>query len=180
MKSQQLLQTLSTQTEQLLLRATQLKNLEEETMRRRPSETEWNILECLEHLNLYGDYYIPEIHAAIHKAPNPSEDEFKTGFLGNYFAKSMLPKEKLNKMNTFKNKNPLHASLNRAAIDRFVAQQNELLRLLNEAALVSLNHTKIKTSLSPLLRLNLGDTFRFYINHMIRHFAQIERILTRP
>lgn len=177
MQSQQLLQSLRTQTRELQQRAQQLHTLNPEALRFRPSENAWSVLECLEHLNRYGNYYLPEIRIAMRHAKHPQESQFKTGLLGNYFAESMLPKQKLNAMKTFNSKNPLHAPLDESAITEFLEQQTELLDLLEQATRVSLNRTKIKTSISPLLRLNLGDTFRFYINHMIRHFAQIDRIL---
>lgn len=179
MQSQQLLQSLSIQTRELLQRAQQLQNLDYEALHARPSEKAWNVLECVEHLNRYGNYYLPEIRMSIQRAKHPSEETFKTGLLGNYFAESMLPKKQLNKMNTLKSKNPIHAPLDESTIAHFIAQQTDLLQLLAQASNVSLNRIKIKTSLSPLLRLNLGDTFRFYINHIIRHFAQIENILHR-
>ncbi|MGA4923361.1 hypothetical protein, partial [Bacillus subtilis] len=78
--------------------------------------------ECLEHLNLYAKFYLPEIENAIQKTKSKRQEEFKSGFWGNYFAKSMLPKEKLNKMKTAKDKNPLNSKLDKNVIENFIAQ----------------------------------------------------------
>ena len=88
----------------------------------------------------------------------------------------MLPKENLKKMKTFKDKNPLNSNLTKDVIDEFLNQQIKLLDLLNKSRKVSLNKVKISISITTLIKLKLGDTFRFYINHMIRHMKQIERI----
>jgi hypothetical protein len=88
----------------------------------------------------------------------------------------MLPKEKLNKMKTFKDKNPLNAVLDKTVINKFIDQQIKLLDLLNQSRRVSLNKVKIQTSISSLIQLRLGDTFQFFINHIIRHLKQIDRI----
>ena len=88
----------------------------------------------------------------------------------------MLPKEKLNKMKTFKDKNPLNSNLDKTVIDRFIDQQIKLLDLLNQSRNVSLNKVKIQTSVSSIIKLKLGDTFQFFINHIIRHLKQIDRI----
>jgi hypothetical protein len=133
-------------------------------------------LECLEHLNLYGDFYLPQIESKIENSTTKNDFEFKSGILGNYFAKSMLPKEKLNKMKTFKDKNPLNANLDKTVIDKFINQQIKLLDLLNQSRNVSLNKVKIQTSISSLIKLKLGDTFQFFINHIVRHLNQIDRI----
>ena len=144
----------------------------------RENETSWNILECLEHLNLYGDFYLQQIESKIKNSNTKADDEFKSSLFGNYFAKSMLPKEKLNKMKTFRDKNPLNAKLDKMVINRFIDQQITLLELLNQSRKVSLNKVKIPTSISNLVRLKLGDTFQFFINHMIRHLNQINKIQT--
>ena len=134
----------------------------------------WSVLECLEHLNLYGHFYIPEIEKTILNSKHKSEEEFKSGILGNYFAESMLPKQKLNKMKTFKDKNPINSKLDRKVIDEFINQQIKTIDLLYKSKNVSLNKNKVKITLSKWIKLKLGDTFRFVINHNIRHLEQIE------
>ena len=136
----------------------------------------WSILECLEHLNLYGDFYLPQMEKSIKNTTFKNENEFRSGLLGNYFAKTMLPEEKLNKMKTFKDKNPLNANLDRTVIEKCIDQQIKFIDLLNQSRNVSLNKVKIITSISSFIKLKLGDTFQFIINHNIRHLKQIERI----
>lgn len=176
MQSEVLLQKLLQQTRQIISQVENLKNYDVHCLIWRESEASWNILECLEHLNLYGDFYLPQIESNIKNSETTADLEFKSGLLGDYFAKSMLPKEKLNKMKTFKNKNPLNAQLDKSVIDKFLKQQVKLMDLLHQSRRVSWNKVKIPTSISGLLRLKLGDTFRFFINHMIRHLNQIDRI----
>jgi hypothetical protein len=176
MQSEQLIQSLIEQTRRIINQAEQLKTLDNPTLNWKEHETSWSILECLEHLNLYGDFYLPEIETKIKASASKSELEFRPGLLGNYFSQSMLPKERLNKMKTFKDKNPLNSSLDRTTIDRFLAQQMRLLQLLNESREVSLNKVKVPTTLTKLIQLKLGDAFPFVINHNIRHFKQIENV----
>lgn len=177
MKSEQLIQNLIEQTRQILNKAKRLEGLDAATLTWRHNPNAWNILECLEHLNLYGDFYLPEIEQSIKKSTTKRVADFKSGWLGGYFAKSMLPKEKLNKMNTFKDKNPINKELNKTTLENFIGQQEKLLTLLNASQQVDLNKVRINTSLSKLIRLKLGDTFQFYINHIIRHFVQIDNLL---
>lgn len=122
-------------------------------------------------------FYLPEIKSRIKNAKSTSDFIFKSGILGGYFARNMLPKKKLNKIKTFKDKNPIHAKLDKNLIDRFLSQQAKLLELLEASGNVSLNRVRVPISVSRLIMLKLGDTFQFFINHMIRHFKQIERLL---
>lgn len=179
MKSEELLQELVDRTNQIIQRVEKLKSEDLQSLTWREDAASWNILECLEHLNLYGDYYLPQIETKIKTTNTQTDREFKSGFLGNYFAKSMLPKEKMTKMKTFKDKNPMNTPLDKGVIDKFLKQQVKLLELLNESRGVSLNKTKIEVSISSLLKFKLGDTFRFHINHIMRHLSQIERIQSK-
>lgn len=176
MNSEFIIQNLIEDTRKTLNQVESLKNIDLNSLKWKENTTSWSILECLEHLNLYGDFYLPQMEKEIKKSTTKSDLEFRSGILGNYFAKSMLPKEKLNKMKTFKDKNPLNANLDKTVIDKFINQQIKLLDLLNQSRNVSLNKVKIQTSISSLIKLKLGDTFQFFINHIIRHLAQIKKI----
>ncbi len=176
MQSEKLIESQIEQTRQIINQVEKLKSLDQKALTWRENPSSWNILECLEHLNLYGDFYLPQIEEKIKSSKTINEVEFKSGWLGNYFAQSMLPKEKLNKMNTFKDKNPLNSDLQKVVIDRFLEQEIRLLDLLNLSRNVSLNKVKIEITISRFIKLKLGDTFLFLINHIIRHMKQIEKI----
>ncbi|MFC0345495.1 DinB family protein [Epilithonimonas hispanica] len=105
--------------------------------------------------------------------------DFKTGFLGNYFASMMLPKEKLNKMKTLKISNLIHNLLDKSVIDEFIKQQNKMLELLEKAKTVDWEKTKTSISISKFIKLKLDDTFRFVIYHNLRHINQAENTLLR-
>ena len=176
MQSEKLIQSLLEQTRQIINQAEKLKPYDLSRLTWKEDEISWSILECLEHLNLYGNFYLPQIESKIQNSGTKAENEFKSGILGSYFAKTMLPKRKINKMKTFKDKNPLNVKLDKTAIDRFINQKIKLLKLLSQSRNVSLNKVKIQTSISSLIRLKLGDTFQFFINHIVRHLNQIDRI----
>ena len=153
------------------------KQLSEKELNYKANSLSWSVLECIEHLNLYGDYYLPEIEHRILHNKYPEDAIFKSGVLGNYFAKLMLPNEKIKKMKTNKDKNPVGRKLEKSVIDCFIQQQQKMLELLNKARSVSLTRTKTSISISKMIKLRLGDTFRFVINHNQRHLIQAENVL---
>lgn len=175
-QTEALLVDLANRTKELIREAELLKDKSEENLNYKSHAESWSVLECLEHLNLYGRFYIPEIGKRIRNGKGKREPVFKSGWLGNYFANSMLPKEKLNKMKTFKNMNPLNSKLDKKVIDEFIDQQKQLLQLLEDSRKVSLNKTRTSITISKLITLRLGDTFRFVIYHNQRHMAQAQRI----
>lgn len=170
--SSALLLELSKQTHQLINEAETLLSVPDDQLHQRPSSGSWNVLECLEHLNLYGDFYLPEIRKCINESRFSPSEYFESGWLGAYFVKSMEPGKTMKKMKTFKDKDPIKMILNKASIERFIEQQMEMLNLLDLANSVDLNRIKTSISISRLLKLKLGDTLRFLIAHNKRHMLQ--------
>jgi hypothetical protein len=177
-KSKKLIQDLIERTRININQAEKFSSLPTEKLNWRKEENSWSILECFEHLNLYGDFYILEIKKRIESTKTKSKENFKSGILGNYFAKSMLPKEKLNKMNTFKDKNPIYSKLDKTTIERFILQQEQILNLLNKSREIDLNKTKTAISISKLIKLKIGDTFRVVVYHNERHLVQANKMLS--
>jgi hypothetical protein len=176
-KTEALIADLIERTRKNLNEAENLKQLSHVELNWKPEQESWSMLECIEHLNLYGDFYLPEIENRIRQSKYPTTPNFKSGWLGNYFAKSMLPREKLNKMKTFKDKNPLGSQLDKTTLDRFIQQQKKTLDLLDKARKASLNRTKTSVSISKWITLKLGDTFRVVIYHNQRHLVQALNVL---
>lgn len=177
MNAQQLREELIQLTQENIAKVTALQEFAIEKLTEKKSPESWSVLECIEHLNRYGKFYIPEISNQITKSKHKKSKTFKSGWLGNYFAKSMLPKEKLNKMKTFTSMNPLNCSLDKNVLTLFLHQQKQILKLLEESAKTDLSKVKISISISKWIKLRLGDTFRIVIYHNIRHILQAENIL---
>ena len=56
-------------------------------------------------------------------------------------------------------------------------QQERMISLLRMARVADLTRTKTAISLTKLLKLRLGDTFRFVIYHVERHILQADNVL---
>lgn len=172
----ELIQNLQERTSTLSERVAALKQLPPKALNFKPGEGKWSALECIEHLNMYGDFYLPEIEERLLQAkPSPDANGFSTGVLGGYFVRLMEPKEgKIKSMHTQKQMNPLHSELNITTLDRFLKQQERYLELVKGAERVNLKRVKTSVTISPLIKLRFGDTLRFLVAHNERHVAQAE------
>jgi len=169
--SQALLEDLIERTRKNINTAEKFKHVSLEDLNKKTDKESWSVLD------LYGDFYLPEIKAKMSKSNTQPKEIFKSTWLGNYFAVSLLPKEKLNKMKTFKDKNPMGSTLDYSTIDKFIGQQKESLDLLGLARKVDMNKVKTAISISKLIKLRLGDTFRVLIYHNDRHMVQAQKTL---
>lgn len=166
-------------TERAAGAARRFKGLPESNLNFRNHPQQWTVLECLEHLNRYGDFYLPAIQKSIlAQKTHHASTIFRSGIFGNYFANLMRVKHgKITKMRTPADKNPLGSQLSITTIDRFLKQLEMLKSLLDQARYVDLTRTKVPLSISTLIKLRLGDTFRFFVYHIERHIVQAEKVL---
>lgn len=177
MNAEELIKELTDITRDNIVRVQAFKDIPMEALQCKKTAQSWSVLECVEHLNRYGDFYIPEIGRQIAKSKYVKSGVFRPGLLGNYFSNAMLPRQKLNKMKTFQNMNPLNSSLGITVLDIFVDQQQQLLRLLDQAQNTDLTRVKTSISISKWIKLRLGDTFRVVVYHNIRHIVQAENVI---
>lgn len=173
-----LLAELLRKTENTTAAAKKLKTLHNSQLHFKPTEDAWSILQCIEHLNLYGDFYLPEMEKQLLTGNHTGATTlFKSGLIGNYFANLMKVKNgNLKKMKALKDKMPAASGLSVTTIDRFLKQQELLKNLLAQAQHADLTKTKTAISLTRFIRLRLGDTLRFFVYHIERHMLQAEKL----
>ena len=179
MQSVGLLEDLQADTRQIILATSYLLQEDPEKLVQQPAPGKWSVAQVIEHLNSYGRYYLPAIELAMNEQSSLPDPVFTPGWLGDYFTKSMLPKngEITNKMQTPKGHRPAADIDSKPVIEEFLKQERLLLELLERAKHINISTIRIPISLSRLVKLKLGDTFRFLVAHHQRHFVQVNNTL---
>ena len=175
-----LLELLQSDVREILLQCTALQNTNATLLTQQPQPGKWSVVQVLEHLNIYSRYYITAIEEKLHLNQSGPNQNFTPGWLGNYFTNLMKPTE--DKTIKSKMKAPANAVPSAqpdvvAMLNEFINHQHHLLNLLQIAHTANLDYNRIPISLTKLIKLKLGDTFRFFIAHEQRHFLQIENTL---
>jgi hypothetical protein len=174
-KSEELIDQLEADVRQIIAAAEHLKNADPVKLSYSVSEGSWSVAQVLEHLNMYNRYYLPVMERSMVHISKDTNAWFIPGFWGNYFTKMMMPKdiyEIKNKMKTPRGYIPTKGLNVSAVFSEFFQHQNKLLQLLEVARRRNLSSIRIPISISRLIRLQLGDTFRFLIAHEQRHLIQ--------
>lgn len=180
LNSIQLLESLQSDVREIMLATTKLSQQDPELLMQQPAANRWSVAQVIAHLNSYGRYYLPAIETSMHDHPYKKNEHFKPGLIGNYFTKMMLPGKNgqiANKMQSPKDHRPNADVHSKPVIDEFIAQQQQLLNLLERAKRTDLAKVRVPVSISKFIKLKMGDTFRFLIAHQQRHFVQIARTL---
>lgn len=178
-----LIDTLGKNVQATLHAANELLALDAQTLNTQPAQGKWSVAQVIEHLNSYNRYYLPEIKTALQRGLNmkiPSSTQYNSGWFGDYFTKMMQPKEDgkiANKMNAPKNHQPLAELDVQRVLNEFIAGQTDLLNYVQQAQQTNMGKLRVPISISKLIKLKLGDTFRFLIAHQQRHFVQINNTL---
>lgn len=180
-KAEILLEDLKVKTNKMIQEVEQFQSQSESELNIRPGQDKWSVLECIAHINLYGDFYLKELENQIINSNHPATPFHKEGVIGNYSANSMLPKGDKTpmKMKTFKHMNPIHSDVSITVMDQFIKQQKHFLKILEAAKRVSLIKTKCNLTIKGL-KFRLGDTLRFYAYHNVRHISQARKVLGKP
>lgn len=180
-KSTQLLDTLEKSVAQIIRNATALQAMNTASLSKPPATGKWSVVQVLYHLNSYNRYYLPHIEQVIKNGSNtPYSATFKAGVIGNYFTNAMLPGNDgavKNVMKAPKDHTPTATYADIAAINEFIEGQQKLMALLKEAREVNMTRLRVPISISTLIKIRLGDTFRFLVAHQQRHFVQISNTL---
>jgi hypothetical protein len=177
-KSIDLIVKLERKTEEhLSLAVHTFQNLSDVVLLRPSVHGGWSIAQCLDHLNRYGNFYLPHIKSAMEKQQHPAAREvFKSGWFGNHFINMMDPKtgKRYKALKEFMPSQELRAH---EIVAEFIHQQEMVLNYLDKAVKTDLSTGKVPVSFIPLLKLKLGDAFRFLIIHNERHVLQAKRNL---
>jgi len=154
----------------------ELLKLSDTQLNFKPNAEKWSVLQCIEHLNRYSEYYLRVIDVKLSNAKEKGKEDVKYSWFGKMSIKSMHPDNR-KKSKTLGRLNPAESEVSKQVLQDFIAHQKKLLELMNKADRYSLNSIKIPADVFKLLKIRLGECFEFLIIHQQRHILQIKELL---
>lgn len=179
-KSEDLLNELMADVRRIKEAAGFFQSSDQQKLAYSPDKEKWSVVQILEHLNAYNRHYLPLIEKELSVVTQENSSWFIPGYWGEKFTKMMKPgnvyviKNKMKAMKAYS----FTANLNiETVLNEFSLHQDKLIKLLELAKSRDLNGIRIPTTLTTLLKLKLGDLFRFIIAHEQRHMIQARNTL---
>lgn len=151
----------------------------DEQLRWQPSPDAWGIAACFDHLYVTGELYYPRIQEAIGRAKTNAEEPYRPSFFARKFIDALRP-DSTRRLRTLRIFRPEQAPTDAPALDRFLAQQRELVGLLQQADGVNLNSGTFASPATRLVRFTIGAALTMLITHQQRHLAQAQRVQQAP
>ena len=157
-----------------------LIQMSDEDLNWRPGIDKWNILEVVEHLNRFGDFYLPKLNNIIvYPKSLRKRDHYRSGLISEFTFNRIRPQNGvvLYKGKAIGKASPFLRMLDRSVFDIHKKQQNKLQKILQESQNLNLSKNSIPTLAVEWLKFNLGDTMRIIIYHQERHYVQIDNLV---
>ncbi len=148
----------------------------------RPGPYRWNILEVMEHLNRFGEFYLPKfLHAVRWPDQLRKAGTYRSGFLARAAFKRIRPVNGvvLNKTRSLKKNNPFLRILDRGVIDEHLEQQKQFRQVLEKSRSLDLSKNRIPTMVGKWLKMNMGDSLRIHGYHTERHYVQLDNLVKK-
>jgi hypothetical protein len=144
----------------------------------RPSPGRWSIAQCLDHLNLSAQRFVPAMDAALAGAEQRglrSRGPFTYPMLERWFTRSQEPPPKL-RSRTFKTLTPAANLDMEDVVARFNAWQEQFEQRLRRADGIDLGRARHRSPVFPLLKWSLGTMFALTLAHQRRHLWQAREV----
>jgi hypothetical protein len=149
-------------------------NLSYKQINFRPSESQWSIGECFEHLIRTNEKYIP-VYEKYKLSEGDKEVDFKPTLTGKLITKSVLPDNK-RKFKTSSPFNPIGSSINVNIVKDFLNQNEKLVETAKNIDSAKMKE-KISSPFSKFVKYNVGDSLLVIGNHNLRHIHQAKRVM---
>jgi hypothetical protein len=158
------------------------KPLTPEQLNWKPAPDQWSVGQCLEHLAIAIEVYLPPIADALASAhPGHGADEITPGWFGRWFIRNYIaPSPQTRRARAPRQITPVLSRVEPSILDRFLTGNRRARDLMTRAAGYDVNRIRFKNPFIPLVRFTIGTGFEITSKHESRHLLQAERIHSSP
>ena len=146
----------------------------------RPSEDRWSVGQCLHHLYVANEVYLPPIANALDRgSPAPVQD-ITPGWFGRWFIRKYIEPSPHSGRSPAPRKIAPAQHVDVSVLDQFL-QSNVVARdLVRRASDYDVNRLRFRNPFVPLIRFTVGTGFEIVSKHQRRHLLQAEGVVKSP
>ncbi len=149
----------------------------------RPAPGAWSIAECLDHLRATADEILSELDPAMERARargRTGSPPFRYGWLGSWFVRSIGPRtERSRKLPAPRIYRPVSEHAGDRVLPAFLELQERLVGHLERTNGLDLG-IRVRSPVTPLLRIAMGQWFEAIAGHQVRHLQQARAVREHP
>ena len=183
LNSSNLLETIESEAQKNSREAKEFTSLSAPSLNWKPSQTEWSIAECLEHLSMSEAAFKPIVIRALERGRGrfrvASPPAYQPTWIGAWLIRHVSP-ESPKKLTAPKAFRPSTTSAISGSLDRFLREQEEFLNFVRQSAGIDYNKVRLRSPVTPLVRYSLADALVVVVVHAQRHLQQARRVRSAP
>jgi hypothetical protein len=141
-----------------------------------PRPGAWSIGQCIEHLCITNEVYLPAIARSLVGKPTSAVQEITPGWFGRWFIKSFIEPSPQTKHARAPKKIAPGARVESSVLERFLRSNQAARDLVRHAHDYDVNRIRFRNPLIPIIRFTVGTGLEIVSGHERRHLLQAERV----
>jgi DinB superfamily len=160
------------------------RNLTTDELNWRPAPDAWSVGQCLHHLYVTNEQYLPPIAKALDgRAVHPVQ-EITPGWFSRYFIRNYIAPPAPGATVKTRARAPRQiapaVNVDPSVLDQLLRTNVAARDLIRRAASFDVNRIRFQNPFVPLIRFTIGTGVEVIWKHQRRHLAQAERIVESP
>ncbi len=146
-----------------------------------PGRGRWSVGQCLEHLCITNDVYVPAIARSLadHRE-QAGVPEITPGWFGRWFIRAYIEPSAETRRGKAPKKIAPPSHVERSVVERFLGGNQSVRALVVRAATYDVNRVRFTNPFIPLIHFTVGTGLEIVVRHQRRHLLQAERIRECP
>jgi len=143
----------------------------------KPDPNAWSIGQCLEHLCIANEVYLPAIASALEKPTrSATQQEITPGWFGRWFIRNYIAPSPATRRGRAPRKITPHSHVDTAILDRFLHTNARARELAQRARDCNVNSVRFRNPFIPIIYFTIGTGLEITSKHEQRHLLQAERV----
>jgi hypothetical protein len=145
----------------------------------KPSQDQWSVGQCLEHLCVTNEVYVPAMSSSLAARPLAVVSEITPGWFGRWFIRNYIePSSDTRRLRAPKKTVP-GAQVEPSVLERFLSGNHGAREFVLRAGKYNVNRVRFRNPFVPVLRFTVGTGLEILVRHQRRHLLQADRIRER-
>ena len=153
-----------------------LTGLTNEQLNWQPAPGSWSVGQCLEHLCIMNEVYLPPISTVLKEKPDSPVEKITPGWFGGWFIRNFAEPTSGSRRVRAPAKIRPASQVEVSVLDRFLSGNQSCRDLIVRAGSKNVDRIRFWNPFIPGLRFSVGTGLQIIVSHERRHLLQAERV----
>ena len=152
------------------------KGLSPEQLNWKPRPDAWSVGQCLEHLRITNEVYLPAISRALEGRQPVKVQDVNLGWFSRWFIRNYIAPNPGGRRARAPKKSEPATEVQSLILQAFLSSNEVARRLVRRASDFDVNRIRFNNPFLPLLRFTVGTGLEIVAKHQGRHLLQAEGV----